>query len=102
MTLGDSWISPLDFVRAYSPFLKAWSLIDEHGQQELDALADQAKVAPSHTTATCCCERGLRGLDLSDGPAMLGYEAQAGACPVYLPNKISASDQVPRLNRASP
>lgn len=45
VALGDSWISPMDFVRSYSPFLKAWSLIDEHFEKELNVIADQAQVS---------------------------------------------------------
>lgn len=45
VALGDSWISPMDFVRSYSPFLKAWSLIDEHFEKELNVIADQAQEA---------------------------------------------------------
>ena len=40
----------MDFMRAYSPFLKAWSLVDEHVQTQLDLLAVQAQVSSQFTS----------------------------------------------------
>lgn len=39
VSLGDSWISPVDYVLAWAPFLKAWSLLED------DALADVSNLA---------------------------------------------------------
>lgn len=39
VALGDSWISPVDYVLAWTPFLKAWSLLEDV------ALANVSQVA---------------------------------------------------------
>ena len=37
LALGDPWISPLDSVASWPPYLKAMSLLDEHQYEELQA-----------------------------------------------------------------
>ncbi len=44
VALGDSWIAPLDFVDAWVPALKAFSLIDEAQENRLSKTALETAV----------------------------------------------------------
>ena len=44
MALGDSWIAPLDYVRAWGPLLEAWSLLDERQLARLGGLVAATEV----------------------------------------------------------
>lgn len=43
LALGDSWVSPVDFVASWGPLLRGWSLMDDAGVHTLAQLADKAK-----------------------------------------------------------
>lgn len=44
VVLGDSWISPVDYVKSWGPYLKALSLLDDDGLQEVKASSNAVEV----------------------------------------------------------
>uniref|UniRef100_A0A8C2WZR0 Carboxypeptidase n=1 Tax=Cyclopterus lumpus TaxID=8103 RepID=A0A8C2WZR0_CYCLU len=45
VALGDSWISPLDSVMTWGPYLYTTSLLDDHGLEEVSSAAEAVKQA---------------------------------------------------------
>ncbi|XP_050735127.1 retinoid-inducible serine carboxypeptidase-like [Eriocheir sinensis] len=45
LVMGDSWISPVDAVKAWGPYLYATSLIDSAGMASVDAKTDEVAAA---------------------------------------------------------
>ncbi|XP_068605834.1 retinoid-inducible serine carboxypeptidase [Brachionichthys hirsutus] len=45
VALGDSWISPVDSVMTWGPYLYSTSLLDDSGLAEVSAVADEVKKA---------------------------------------------------------
>eukprot|EP00062_Callorhinchus_milii_P025084 gi/632985677/ref/XP_007909818.1/ PREDICTED: retinoid-inducible serine carboxypeptidase [Callorhinchus milii] len=45
VSLGDSWISPLDSVLSWGPYLYSMSLLDDRGLEEVNSYADQVQKA---------------------------------------------------------
>ncbi|TNN49022.1 Retinoid-inducible serine carboxypeptidase [Liparis tanakae] len=45
VALGDSWISPLDSVMTWGPYLYTTSLLDDHGLEDVRAAAEDVKTA---------------------------------------------------------
>ncbi|XP_051905680.1 retinoid-inducible serine carboxypeptidase [Hippocampus zosterae] len=45
VALGDSWISPVDSVMTWGPYLHAISLLDDHGLNEVNSAAEAVKHA---------------------------------------------------------
>lgn len=52
MALGDSWISPVDYVLAWAPFLKAWSLLEDVALANVSQLAIQTQQAVGNGNLT--------------------------------------------------
>jgi len=45
VALGDSWISPVDYVLSWAPFLKAWSLLEDAALANVSQVALQTQQA---------------------------------------------------------
>ena len=44
VVLGDSWVSPVDFVQAWLPYLQALSLLDGGAYADMQNIVDAIKV----------------------------------------------------------
>ncbi|KAM3920879.1 retinoid-inducible serine carboxypeptidase [Leptodactylus fuscus] len=56
VALGDSWISPIDSVLSWGPYLYSISLLDESGLKEVQAVADAVQDALSKGQFTLATE----------------------------------------------
>ncbi len=52
MALGDSWISPVDYVLAWTPFLKAWSLLEDAALSNVSQVALRTQQAVGNGNLT--------------------------------------------------
>ena len=52
VALGDSWISPVDYVLAWAPFLKAWSLLEDKALTNVSQLALETQQAVGNGNLT--------------------------------------------------
>jgi hypothetical protein len=52
VALGDSWISPVDYVLSWAPFLKAWSLLGDVAQANVSNLALRTQQAVGNGNLT--------------------------------------------------
>ncbi len=98
VALGDSWVSPMDFLAAWGPYLNALSLLDGAQLSNVTNIASNAQVPFKNMrrsiTAACDCECGYRRAPPSNWLPL----CMAGVCTSLLP--FSGTKAVPAYGHA--